>query len=365
MVSHENQPDKTEDTPGRIPSNRRLNTSCRKQQKPQQATDASTMDFTQRSPEEALSIGDVAPCASPPAMRSDRLPDILPHAVVGLGRFGNIHARKLIGLPGFQLRAMVDPCATPPQQETSLSPVPFLRGVAELPFDIASATIASSDATHAEVALELIARGCHLLVEKPICLAPADGMRMLQAAKQQGVTLCTGHVERFNPLFHPLRRAEILAFATEQRGRPAPMLHFRRRSCRQAAAMDSVLDLMVHDLDLMAWLCAVPRHAPLELIDRRVSATSVRVHVQLDGLEAVFESGFGATVPEAVIQMETGHGPLTLDLRDAHASQPKGSDPLCQQYAAFRQAIRGEPTCIATGHDGLAAVVRACRILQA
>ncbi|MFZ2827056.1 Gfo/Idh/MocA family protein [Hydrogenophaga sp.] len=291
-------------------------------------------------------------------------PSALAHAVVGLGRFGSTHARKLAGLPGFHLRAVVDPFASRPQ-DPALGSVPLLRHVDELPSDIASATVATSDAAHAGVAIQLMARGCHVLVEKPLCLTASDGARMVQTARQQGVTLCTGHIERFNPHWHDARRAELREAARRQQGRPDPFLHFRRSSSRAGVAPDSVLDLMVHDLDLMAWLCAIPNGDALELIDRRVSASVVCARVQIGGLVAVFESGFGATAPEAVMQVQTESGPLVLDLRCPAAGRGAGMDPLCRQYMAFSGAIRGEPSPIATGDDGLAAVVRACRILEA
>jgi UDP-N-acetylglucosamine 3-dehydrogenase len=291
-------------------------------------------------------------------------PAALVHAVVGLGRFGSTHARKLAALPGFHLRAMVDPFAALPL-DPSLGSLPLLRHVDELPLDITSATVATSDAAHADVSLALMARGCHVLVEKPLCLTVADGMRMLQAARQKGVTLCTGHIERFNPLLHDGCRAMLREAARHHQGKRDPFLHFRRSSSRPGAATDSVLDLMVHDLDLMAWLCGISNGAPLELIDRQVSATTVRARVQIGGWVAVFESGLGATVPEAVMQAQTEDGPLALDLRCPEARRHLGMDPLCRQYVAFSRAIRGKSSAIATGDDGLAAVERACRILEA
>lgn len=294
----------------------------------------------------------------------DPAPAALAHAVVGLGRFGSTHARKLASLPDFHLRAMVDPSATPPA-DTALSALPLLRHLDALPAGITSATVATSDAAHADVAIALMARGCHVLVEKPLCLTAGDGTRMLRAARQRGVTLCTGHIERFNPLLHDARRAWLLEAARHHRGRRDPFLYFRRSSSRLGAATDSVLDLMVHDIDLMAWLCGIATDAPLELLDRQVSATGVRARVQLDEWVATFESGFAAAAPEAMMQARTEDGLMTLDLRCPEARRHADVDALGRQYAAFRRAIRGEASTIATGDDGLAAVLRASRILDA
>lgn len=287
----------------------------------------------------------------------------LAHAVVGLGRFGSTHARKLAGLPGFHLRALVDPSATLPGP--ALGGLPLLRHVDELPTGIASATVATSDAAHAEVAIALMKRGCHVLVEKPLCLVPEEGARMLRVAARHRVTLCAGHIERFNPLFDEARLASLRLASLRQRGSPQLFLRFRRVSSREATAADSVLDLMVHDLDLLAWLCAIADDEPLALIDRDLRADGVRARVRLGGLVAELESGYGAAAPAACMEVPAGRGCERLDLRDPVACRPSASDALSRQYAAFRRAIRGEPGRIATGREGLAAVTRARQILGA
>lgn len=300
---------------------------------------------------------------APPTAASTAPPPSLTHSIIGLGRFGTIHARRLARLPGFQLRAVVDPRTTLPKE---LGTLPLLRHVDELPRDIASATVATSDAAHAEVAIALMARGCHVLVEKPLCLAPEEGERMLRMARQYGTTLCVGHVERFNPVFGDSLPASLRLAARSARNHAEPFLRFRRRSCRQAAPADSILDLMVHDLDLMAWLCAIPPDAPMELMDRDLGTHAVRALIRLDGLVAELESGYDSALPTACMDVRTtGHGVQHFDLRSPQVCQPAANDALSRQYAAFHRAIRGMSSRIATGHDGLAAVVRAHQILVA
>lgn len=292
----------------------------------------------------------------------------LAHAVVGLGRFGCVHARKLLALNGFHLRALID-CASSARAAGELAALPLLSSLDDMPPGIVSATVATSDDAHAEVAMALMQRGCHVLVEKPLCTDRHDGALMIRTARQCGVTLSTGHIERFNPVFDEALLGRLRnAAATHREGRGQRLfMRFRRYSSRIATARDSVLDLMVHDLDLFAWLCAIPAEAPLELLAWHVDAHGVRARVRLDALVAEFESGYGSLPASARLQVCDGHREQWLDLRgSAHpTAATAGDDALARQYQGFRRAILGQPSRIASGADGLAAVTRACQILHA
>ncbi|SDI32827.1 Gfo/Idh/MocA family protein [Variovorax sp. OV700] len=288
----------------------------------------------------------------------------LTHALVGLGRFGSTHARKLASLPGFRLSAVVDnsPAAKP---VADLAALPLLSGIDELPPGIESATVATSDGTHAEVAMALMRRGCHVLVEKPLCIDRRDGVQMLRMAQQCGVVLSTGHIERFNPAFDTAALSWIRRAALRHRDSAHPFLRFRRFSCREAGAADSVLDLMVHDLDLLAWLCAIPAEAQLQVISRRIDMHSARARVRLGGMIAELESGYGSMPPAARLQVCNGGRQHVLDLRKPHRAMAGGDDALARQYRDFRHAVRGNGRRIASGADGLAAVIRASQVLHA
>jgi len=287
----------------------------------------------------------------------------LSHAVVGLGRFGSTHARKLGSLPGFHLRAVVDssPAA---RSAAELAALPLLSGIDELPPGIASATVATSDGTHAEVAMALMRRGCHVLVEKPLCIDRRDGVQMLSTAQRCGVVLSTGHIERFNHAFNAASLSWIRRAALHHRGSAHPFLRFRRFSCREAEAVDSVLDLMVHDLDLLAWLCAIPADAQMQLISRQIDARSVRARVRLGGLVAELESGYGSMPPAARLQVCNSGRQHVLDLRKPRRTMEGGDDALARQYRDFYRAVQGDGRRIASGADGLAAVIRASQVLH-
>jgi UDP-N-acetylglucosamine 3-dehydrogenase len=166
--------------------------------------------------------------------------------LVGLGRMGRNHRRVLAETPGLELAAVVDPDASAP---TNVS-VPVLRTTRDLraiAFD--AAVIATPTETHQEIALELIAMGKDLLIEKPLAGTFAGGKAVLLAAQAKGTRLVVGHLERFNPAVRKLReviREGLLGtpihFAvTRVGGYPDTLL----------AGNNVILDLAVHDIDVL------------------------------------------------------------------------------------------------------------------
>ncbi|MBX3228436.1 MAG: Gfo/Idh/MocA family oxidoreductase [Labilithrix sp.] len=167
--------------------------------------------------------------------------------LVGLGRMGRNHLRVLRDTPGFELAAVVDANATPP---ADLGAIPFLRTTAELAkVDYAAAVIATPTATHNALALELIAAGKHLLVEKPVASSYEHGLGVIEAARAKGVKLAVGHVERFNPAVRKLR--EVI-----REGWLGTPIHFAftRVGGYPETLLDGnnvLLDLAVHDIDVL------------------------------------------------------------------------------------------------------------------
>jgi UDP-N-acetylglucosamine 3-dehydrogenase len=167
-------------------------------------------------------------------------------AIIGLGRMGRNHLRVLAETPGFEIAAIVDPHAPAPADPA----IALFRTVRELhAIDFDAAVIASPTETHGEVALELIAMGKHLLVEKPIANTFAGGKEVLLAARAKGTLLAVGHLERFNPAVRKLREVLDEGFL----GTP---IHFA--FTRVGGYPDTLmtgnnvlLDLAVHDIDVL------------------------------------------------------------------------------------------------------------------
>jgi UDP-N-acetylglucosamine 3-dehydrogenase len=158
---------------------------------------------------------------------------------------GSNHLRVLQETPGFEIAAVLDANVT----RADLG-APIVRSVAELAsIDFEAAVIATPTATHHKLALELIAMGKHLLIEKPIASTFHQGSELLAAAQAKGTKLAVGHVERFNPAVRKLR--EII-----REGWLGTAIHFS--FTRVGGYPDTVLsgnnvilDLAVHDIDVL------------------------------------------------------------------------------------------------------------------
>ena len=298
-------------------------------------------------------------------------------AVVGAGTMGRHHIRILAGLPGVELVAVVDPAVDPVHPSVAVHGVPVLRSIADLP-QVEAAVLATPTHEHFQVGAELLERGVHLLVEKPLALDETDAARMVQLARQRGLTLAVGHVERFNAAFALLKTV----------CREPTMISFERLSPFTPRIADSVVtDLMIHDLDMAMWLLgeyptdvhAVGTTVFSDVIDvasavlrfpsgciatlqasratqdkvRRVSvgekdrfivADSIRQDVMIKRETTVnFSDDDG---PQAYRQANTVEIPY-LD---------RSGEPLMRELADFVSAVADRRQPLVTGEDGLRAV---------
>ncbi len=174
-------------------------------------------------------------------------------AVVGVGSIGRHHARILRASPTSELVAVVDRDEAIGRSVADAHGAMYLPTVAELIElgGIGAATVAVPTEAHEAVASQLIEAGIPVLVEKPIANDVAAADRLIDLSARHGVPLAVGHIERFNPairLARELIRAgalgQIISLTSRRLG-PVPPV-------RQTT--DVVLDLAVHDLDLVAYL---------------------------------------------------------------------------------------------------------------
>jgi predicted dehydrogenase len=163
-------------------------------------------------------------------------------AVVGVGYFGSLHALCYSRLPGSRLQALVDPDPITQSLAEHLD-VPWFTCVAELPSTIRAVSIATPVATHFGLTRSLLRQGLDVLLEKPIAETAAQATELRMVAEANQCILQIGHIERFNPAFAtgrvllPLARTIRSVRTTRHPPRPS--------------ALDVVIDLMIHDLDLI------------------------------------------------------------------------------------------------------------------
>ena len=168
--------------------------------------------------------------------------------VVGAGVMGSNHARVLSGMPGIVLVGIADPDAANRARATELIGCSVFESVDALcDAGVEAVTIAAPTHLHHDIALSCIARGIHVLVEKPIASTVDEGHAIVDAARKAGVVLMVGHVERFNPAVATIKQAiqgeDILSIAITRVGPFPPRM----------SNVGVVIDLAVHDIDLIRY----------------------------------------------------------------------------------------------------------------
>ena len=171
-------------------------------------------------------------------------------AVIGVGHLGKEHARILATLPDVELVGVVD---ANPQQAQAIAQKHNTQAYAEcwpLYGRIDAASIVVPTTHHLAVAEEFIRRGVHLLIEKPLARSLDEADRLVEMSQAHRVIVQVGHIERFNPAFEEVLRGPIHPkLIRSQRVGP-----FSGRS----SDIGVVLDLMIHDLDLLLTLVPSP-----------------------------------------------------------------------------------------------------------
>jgi predicted dehydrogenase len=276
------------------------------------------------------------------------MPAPIPVAVVGCGHLGTFHARLYRGLPGADLQAV---CDIVPERARSLGDalgVPWTTDVATALRGVRAVSVATPTVTHETVASRCLAAGCSVLVEKPIASHREEGERLVRMAAARNLVLAVGHVERFNPAFRAAReRVGATRFVEAHR-----LATFVPRSLD----VDVVLDLMIHDLDLI-----------LALTDRpvdRVDAVGVPVlthHVDIANARITFAGGVIANLTASRVSRERvrkirlfgERRYLSADLaerkieevvlEDAPPGLVTGPDPGTMALLKAAGAIEGEP----------------------
>ena len=301
------------------------------------------------------------------------VPTKLRAAVVGVGYLGQFHAEKLAAAPGVELVAVVD--ADPARAQSvaakhgcaAHADPRALAGQADL------VCVAVPTPRHRDVALPFLEAGVHVLVEKPIATTLAEADALLAAARKGGALLAVGHLQRFNPAFRALAAAL---------GKPLYIECERLAGFKQRGIdVDVVLDLMIHDLDLvlsmahseLAQVSACGFHVLTDSID----IASVRLEFA-DGCVANLSASRVSQQPVRKLRVFQADGYASADLqagklrlvrRDATGggiAQAESSyddrDELRAEILNFVEAARGGGAPLVGGEDGRKALALALEV---
>jgi len=326
-------------------------------------------------------------------------------AVVGAGAFGRNHLRVYRELQEagheVELVAVIDRDAAVAAEAAAKFGVPAFESVAACLSSVGrldAASVCVPTVHHATAAEPLLAAGVDLLVEKPLAANLADADRILELARTHGRIVQAGHLERFNP-----------AVTAARRHLHRPMFFEAHRLSvftPRSLDVDVVLDLMIHDLDIVLSLVASPvrevRAVGLPVLSNKVDIANVRLEFE-NGCVANFTASRVSTERVRKLRFFQPHQYLSLDfarqdllLIDVAAAagmdpaqlaalaamaQSAGQhpsaglslskvaveqgEPLRLEIEAFLAAVRERSVPVVSGEDGRAALALALEINRA
>jgi predicted dehydrogenase len=197
-------------------------------------------------------------------------------AVVGVGEFGRNHVRVVRQSSRAELAAVVDADLGRASEVAGANGCAAFSGARELAGKVDAAIVAVPTSAHADVGCALLEGGIDVLVEKPIAPDLASADRLIRAAESNGRILQVGHLERFNPA----------VMALEKIARLPLFLEIHRLSVFSARSLDVdvVLDLMIHDIDILLSLVGREieeiRAAGISILTTKVDIANVRLQFQ-------------------------------------------------------------------------------------
>ena len=194
-------------------------------------------------------------------------------AVIGVGHLGRHHARILAALPGVELVAVVDANRTRAEEIAATLAARALYDPADLAGKVDAVIVAVPTEHHLAVAKPLLLGGVHVLVEKPMARSLAEADAMIAAAEHTGAVLAVGHTERFNPAVEAARPLLVDPRFIE--------VHRLGTFPERSLDIDVVLDLMIHDLDVVLSLVRSPVESieaiGVPVLTARIDIANVRV----------------------------------------------------------------------------------------
>ncbi len=298
--------------------------------------------------------------------------------VIGVGIMGGNHARVLAAIPGVELVGIADPDRSQREFIANALGCKAVESLDELlALGVTAVTIAAPTHLHHNIALACIARGVHVLVEKPIASTVEEGNAIVAAARKAGVTLMVGHVERFNPAVEAIKTAlrgqDILSIAITRVGPFPPRM----------SNVGVVIDLAVHDIDLIQWFTdsqivevqpqvrsAVAEREDIALLQFR-TASGVLAHINTNWLTPFKARNVTVATRDKYVMGDL----LTRQVTECYGFQPDGSysmrhlsvghsEPLRSEMIGFINAVKTSSAPPVTGEEGVASLAIATRCLD-
>lgn len=306
--------------------------------------------------------------SSSPSMSQPRI------AVIGAGAFGQNHCRVVHESERAHLAAIVDIDSSRASEAAARHHTLALTDFRELPGQIDAAIIAAPTTVHAEIGCYLLDAGIDVLVEKPIAIDLESADRLIASAGRGGRVLQVGHLERFNPAVLALEQRVTLPLFFE--------VHRMNLFSPRSLDVDVVLDLMIHDVDLiLALVAAEPeeiRAAGISILSEKVDIANVRLQFP-NGCVANLTASRISTERVRKLRLFQPHQYLSLDyarqdlavfsvggnrqIGFEQAPVPKG-EPLKLQFEAFLDSLASRNSPKSSGASARRTLAAALAILD-
>jgi predicted dehydrogenase len=310
----------------------------------------------------------------------------LPVGVIGVGALGRHHARHLAGLDEARLVGVFDTDQERAREIAAELAIPAFTDIDGLLDEVEAVTVAVPTPVHVAVGLHALERGVPVLMEKPLAASVAEADALIAAAHRGGLQLQVGHIERYN---RALRAAEPYLdgprYIESQRLAP-----FQPRGTDVAV----VLDLMIHDLDLVLHLTGGAealevRASGLPLLSSHLDIANARVEFA-NGVVALATASRVSRERVRRLRLFQPNGYLSLDLASGGGEfmrvrrdwrpgtgnaltdvverivlEAPEADALQLELRSFVHAVRGGREVVVSGEEGRAALALALRVADA
>ena len=302
-------------------------------------------------------------------------------AVIGVGHLGEYHVQKYKAIPGVELVGVVDVNEARAREIGERYDVKFFSDHRRILDRVDAVSLAVTTEMHFHVAKDILSGGIHMLIEKPITYDLHDADALIDMAKKHDLVFQVGLVERFNPAIVQMESLLNKPVFIEA--------HRMNLFAKRGLDVDVVLDLMIHDLDIILHI------VPSEVSE--VHATGMAVitdKTDIASVRLVFEDGTAANLtasrvsgkmlrkirvfqPDAYISADCGKRQVTViglddEARDEDGfpavttkkTKYEGIDPLADEINAFVHAVKNGTEAVVTGEDGRNALKVALNIID-
>jgi len=307
--------------------------------------------------------------------------DKLRVGVIGVGHLGEYHVQKYVAIPTVELVGVVD---TKPGRADEIARRYNTRAYGrhqDILDSVDAVSLAVPTETHFEVASDVLSKGVHMLIEKPITYKLEQADTLIDIARQKDLTLQVGHIERFNPAVVKMESMLNSPIFIES--------HRMNLFTTRGTDVDVTLDLMIHDLDII--LHAVPSKV------KEVHAVGMSVvtgKTDIANVRMIFENGTVANLtasrvsnktlrkirifqPDAYFSVDCVKREISVtrlyeDVKDSddfpqitsNRMTYPGSDPLADQISSFVKTVINGSEPVVSGQDGRKALEVALGIID-